>query len=107
MNAFSRLVICEGWATGATLHEVMGDFVLCAMNAGNLAKVAQGARKHFPEAKIIIAADNDRFTPGNPGLAKAIEAARLVQATLIVPEFPEGAEGTDFNDLSKLGWGRA
>lgn len=104
MNGFSRIVICEGWATGATLHEVMGEFVLCAMNAGNLLHVARGAREHFPDAEIIIAADNDRFTNGNPGLAKAMEAARLTRASIMVPEFPEGTTGTDYNDAAQLGW---
>ncbi len=104
MSGFSRLVICEGWATGASLHEVMGEMVICAMNAGNLLKVAQGAREHFPDAEIIIAADNDRFTLGNPGLTEAIEAAQQVGAVVMVPEFPEGVEGTDYNDAVKLGW---
>jgi putative DNA primase/helicase len=104
MSDCSRLVICEGWATGASLYEVMGEIVLCAMNAGNLVKVAQAAREHFPDAELIIAADNDRFTPGNPGLSKAIEAARLAQAVVMTPEFPEGVEGTDYNDAVKLGW---
>jgi putative DNA primase/helicase len=104
MTGFSRLVICEGWATGASLHEIMGEMILCAMNAGNLAKVAQAARQHFPEVELIIAADNDRLTPGNPGLTKAIEAARLTQAIVMVPEFPEGVAGTDYNDAARLGW---
>lgn len=104
MNNFTRLVICEGWATGASLHEVLGDFVLCAMNAGNLVKVAQGAREHFPDAQIIIAADNDRHTPGNPGLTQALKAARQVQAIVMTPQFPEGVDGTDYNDAVRLGW---
>lgn len=103
-NGFSRLVICEGWATGASLHEIMGDMVLCAMNAGNLVHVAKGAREQFPDAEIIIAADNDRFTEGNPGVAKAMEAARLTWASVMIPQFPEGVEGTDYNDAAKLGW---
>ncbi len=103
-GGFSRLIICEGWATGASLYEVMGEMVLCAMNAGNIIKVAQEARKHHPDVELIIAADNDRFTPGNPGLSKAIEAARLTQAIVMKPEFPEGQKGTDYNDAAKLGW---
>lgn len=103
-NSLSRLVICEGWATGASLHEAMGEIVLCALNAGNLVRVAQESRKHYPEVELIIAADNDRFTPGNPGLTKALEAARLTRAVVMAPQFPEGVEGTDYNDAVRLGW---
>jgi putative DNA primase/helicase len=104
MGESSKLIICEGWATGASLHEILGELVLCAMNAGNLMKVAQGAREHFPDIEIVIAADNDRHTPGNPGLTKALEAAWLIQASVMSPQFPEGVTGTDFNDAARLGW---
>jgi putative DNA primase/helicase len=97
----SQIIICEGWATGATLHQATGMTILCAMNAGNLLAVAQATRNQFPAADIIIAADNDRNTEGNPGLTKAKEAAMAVGARLAVPEFPSGVGGTDFNDLMK------
>ncbi len=98
----TRLLICEGWATGATLHEETGHPVLCAMNAGNLLRVAQAARTAWPGAGLVICADNDRYTAGNPGVNKATEASKATGAALIVPEFPEGASGTDFNDLAAL-----
>ncbi|NMF98325.1 toprim domain-containing protein [Aromatoleum toluolicum] len=98
----ARLLICEGWATGATLHEESGHPVLCAMNAGNLPPVAMAARTAWPGAELVICADNDRHTPGNPGVTKATEAAKATGARLIVPEFPEGADGSDYNDLAAL-----
>lgn len=98
----SRLLICEGWATGATLHEETGHAVLCAMNAGNLLPVTKAARTAWPGAGLVICADNDRHTAANPGVTKATEAAKAAGARLIVPEFPEGASGTDFNDLAAL-----
>jgi len=98
----ARLLICEGWATGATLHEETGHAVLCAMNAGNLLPVVQAARTAWPGAGLVICADNDRHTPGNPGVTKATAAAKATGSKLIVPEFPEGAPGTDFNDLAAL-----
>jgi putative DNA primase/helicase len=91
------IMIAEGWATGATLHPV-----LCAMNAGNLMLVAKAARSTWAGADLLIAADNDRFTEGNPGVTHATAAAKAVGAKLIVPEFPEGVPGTDFNDLAML-----
>lgn len=98
----ARLLICEGWATGATLHEETGRAVLCAMNAGNLLPVANASRLAWPGTGLVICADNDRHTPGNPGVTAATAAARATEARLIIPEFPEGAPGTDFNDLAAL-----
>ncbi|CAI06856.1 toprim domain-containing protein [Aromatoleum aromaticum] len=98
----ARLLICEGWATGATLHEESGLPALCAMNAGNLLPVAKAARAAWPAAELVICADNDRGTEGNPGVTAATAAANATGAALIVPQFPEGASGTDFNDLAAL-----
>lgn len=103
----TRLLICEGWATGATLHEESGEPVLCAMNAGNLLSVAKAARVTWPRADLVICADNDRHTAGNPGVTKATEAASATGSRLIVPEFPEWARGSDFNDLAAIRRGRA
>lgn len=97
-----RILVCEGWATGATLHEEIGASVLCAMNAGNLLSVAKAARKSWAGASLVICADNDRHTAGNPGVSKATEAAKAAGARLIVPTFPDGALGSDFNDLAQL-----
>ena len=96
------LLICEGWATGATLHEESRHPVLCAMNAGNLLPVAKAARAAWPCADLVICADNDRKTANNPGLTAATAAAKEAGARLAVPEFPEGVSGSDFNDLANL-----
>jgi putative DNA primase/helicase len=107
LTGWGPLLICEGLATGATLHEESGHPVLCAMNAGNLLPVAKAARAAWPAADLVICADNDRRTEGNPGVTAATAAAQATGARLIVPEFPEGADGTDFNDLAALRRGRA
>jgi uncharacterized protein (DUF927 family) len=95
------LCIAEGFATGATIHEATGYPVAVAFNAGNLGAVAKGMRDKFPGLTLIVCADDDCRTDGNPGLTKATEAARAVGGLLAVPDFgpdrPEGA--TDFNDL--------
>ena len=92
------LVICEGYATGATLHESSGQAVAVAFNCNNLKPVAKALRSKYPEATLIIAADNDRHTLGNPGLTKANEAALAVGGRVAVPEFDDGEPGTDWND---------
>jgi putative DNA primase/helicase len=46
-------------------------------------------REKFSDLPLILCADDDRFTPGNPGLSKATEAARAVGGLLVMPEFME------------------
>ena len=94
------LVICEGYATGASIHEATGHAVVCAMNCGNLTPVAKALRAKWQERDIIIAADDDQFTEGNPGVTEAYEAAKTIHARFIVPHFKEvNKKPTDFNDL--------
>jgi len=94
------LCICEGWATGATLHQG-GYTVACAMNAGNLKPVALALRAEYHTAEIIIAGDDDRRTAGNPGRMAAHAAAVAAGGLVTFPEWPAGAPDTlsDFNDL--------
>jgi putative DNA primase/helicase len=95
------LVIAEGYATGTSIHETTGHPVAVAFHAGNLRAVAERLRSKFPDLPLIVAADDDNNTPGNPGLSKATEAARAVGGLLAVPDFgPDRPDGvTDFNDL--------
>jgi putative DNA primase/helicase len=97
------LCIAEGFATGASIHEASGHAVAVAFNAGNLLPVARALRKRFPGLRLILCADDDIMTAGNPGLSKAREAAQAVGGLLAVPDFgaqrPSGA--TDFNDLHR------
>ena len=99
------LCICEGWATGATLHE-SGYTVACAMNAGNLKPVALALRAEYHTTEIIIAGDDDRQTEGNPGRAAANAAAAACGGLVTFPEWPADAPLTlsDFNDLAA--WSR-
>lgn len=103
-QATAMICIAEGYATGASIHEATGHAVVVAFDAGNLEPVATAIRAKFPDARLVICADNDRFTDGNPGLTKARAAAEAVGGLLAVPDFPADAEGkpTDFNDLVAL-----
>ena len=74
----AALCIAEGFATGATIHEATGYPVAVAFNAGNLGPVAMAMRERFAELRLIICADDDEATEGNPGITKAIKAARSV-----------------------------
>lgn len=102
-NPVGPLVICEGYATAASIHQATGFAVVCALNCGNLTPVSKALRAKWPEREILIAADNDQFTDGNPGLTKAAEAAKDIRAQLAVPEFADvSSNPTDFNDLASL-----
>ena len=97
------LLIAEGYATSATLHAATGAAVACAMNCHNIGPVADALRKRYPNARLVICADDDAKTERvrgmNPGLQAAQEAARRLKCPCVKPEgLPDGA--TDFNDLA-------
>jgi putative DNA primase/helicase len=79
--------------------------VAVAFNAGNLLPVCQALRAKYTAWRLVIVADDDHATPGNPGMSKATAAARAVGGLLAVPDFG-GAErtskDTDANDLARL-----
>ncbi|WHZ12963.1 MAG: DNA primase, phage associated [Burkholderiaceae bacterium] len=77
-----KLVIAEGYATGATIHEQTGHAVAVTFNCGNLLPVAKALRAKFPCLTLIIAADDDWRTEGNPGLTAARAAAAAVGGLL-------------------------
>ena len=98
------LIVCEGYATGASIHEATNVAVAVAFNAGNLLPVATALHKKYPDLAIAIAADDDHLTEGNPGLNYAKEAALAVGGFAVAPHFPAGRppKATDFNDLAAL-----
>ncbi len=98
------VLICEGFATGATLYEATGHAVIIAFNCGNLEPVAHAIHKANPRARLVVCADDDHLTDSNPGVTKAREAAAAVDGTLVVPTFPSARpdKATDFNDLAAL-----
>jgi phage/plasmid primase-like uncharacterized protein len=100
------VLICEGLATGLSLHAATGYGVLVAFDAGNLMPVAKEARRCLPDSRIVIAADNDAWTDmpiKNPGVHYATLAAQAVLGKVVVPDFKNAnSKPTDFNDLYKL-----
>ena len=95
------VLIAEGYATGASLHEATGLPVVVAFDAGNLAPVAAAIHRKHRAARILICADDDYLT-GDPGVKAADIAALAVGGAWVKPEFAvdrAGAKITDFNDL--------
>lgn len=99
------IFIGEGFATCASIHQATGFTTLVAFDCGNLAKVAKSAKEMFLGSRIVICADNDQFTEGNPGITRAKAAAGLVFGEIVYPIFNESdlaSKPTDFNDLHTL-----
>ena len=97
------LCIAEGFATAATVHEATGHAVAVAFNAGNLEAVARTLRAKLPKVGVIVCADDDVGTEGNPGVTKATAAALAVGGLLVLPDFGANrpAKATDLNDLAQ------
>lgn len=95
------LLFCEGFATGATLHEATGHVVVVCFDKGNMANVAEKLRSKT-DAFFVFCADNDPpnektgIKAGENGAKKAI---KRVGGVMCLPEFPDGGTG-DFNDLA-------
>ena len=122
-----EILVVEGYATGASLHEATGLPVAVAFDAGNLKPVAEALRRKFPKANLTVCADNDyplvhkkirqehgdgpvtpeleeKYANHNKGVVKAMEAAKAVNAEVLIPQFSaeEKSKGlTDFNDLAQ------
>jgi putative DNA primase/helicase len=102
------LLIAEGYATAATLHECAGQSVAYAFSANNLSKAGKQLAKEYPRLRILFCADDDYLTDGNPGCTAAADAcAAIERSAWIKPNFlddagvdrREGKKLTDFNDL--------
>lgn len=98
------VLIVEGYATGATLHQATGHAVVIAFNEGNLRHVATAIKQLHRAVKLLICADDDQATQTrtgkNPGIVGAVAAAESVGALWCKPE-GLAPGGTDFNDLAE------
>lgn len=97
------ILLAEGYATAAALHQATGYAVVVAFNANNVRHVAAAIRKLHPAAKLLICADDDteteKRTGKNAGVAAAAAAAKAQQGFWCKPEGLKAGE-TDFNDLA-------
>jgi putative DNA primase/helicase len=99
------MLLCEGYATGLTLRMAVQRRlpVVVALDAGNLLPVAELMRTLYAQSTLLICADDDYRTPGNPGREKAHKAAKAVaDCRYTWPVFRpsnRGPKDTDFNDL--------
>lgn len=103
------MLIAEGYATAASLHEASGQTVAYAFSANNLLKAGKQIAKEYKLLRVLFCADDDYLTEGNPGCTAAANAsAEIERSAWIKPIFPTDEAGhdlrngkslTDFNDL--------
>ena len=98
------ILVAEGFATAASLHEATGRMVVVAFSVENLQAVCNAIRSQFPTTEIIVCADDDFTRTPNIGLTKASNAAKLISAKLAIPIFSKSREesDTDFNDMRRI-----
>ena len=104
------LYVCEGWATGWSIHKATQGAVIVAFSDHGLKVVGKIMRSKYPDARIIMAADNDRWKPiprdgknVNPGVFAARAAAKACDGEVAIPEFKKlKDEPNDFDDLRQL-----
>lgn len=108
LSKAEAILICEGAATGGSVHMASGMPVVVAFDAGNLQAVANTLRETYPEKEIVVLGDDDRHkenTPtGNRGRRDAEQTAEKVRGTALFPQFGKdqvGSEFKDWNDLHK------
>jgi putative DNA primase/helicase len=114
------LLIAEGYATAASLHEATGFAVAVAFDANNLTPVAEALKKRY-KANILICADDDAFAwcancskpvnvnfsticqecqqphgKRNTGAEQAELAALAVGGRVIAPRFADPAARFDY-----------
>lgn len=100
------ILVTEGFATAATLHEATGQTVAYAFSANNLGKAGKLLRKTCPRAKLLFCADDDYLTEGNPGCTAAAQAHGEIEGSAWTkPDFTvmgENGETTDIRGGKKL-----
>ena len=90
-----KIIICEGFSTGCSIHMATGYPVACAMDSGNLETVAREIFNKYPDLAIIVGGDNDSGNKENTGKISAEKAANSVCGSFVFPEDHD----SDFNDI--------
>ncbi|EPV8429656.1 DUF927 domain-containing protein [Klebsiella quasipneumoniae] len=103
------VLIAEGLATALSVHLMRPDaLTVAAIDAGNLLPVAEVMRRKYPQAQIIIAADNDHQQGGpesggtNTGKDAAEKAALSVAGWVSLPPTDNKTDWNDYHQQNGL-----
>jgi len=105
------IILAEGYATARSIAQALDtksipadrstfntasryNLVLAAMSSSNMKNVAEKIAKQFPNAEIIIAADNDEA-----GRKAATEAQKAISGKVSCAAIYPSPEFNDFNDM--------
>lgn len=91
-----RIIACEGFATGASVHQATGDSVFVGFFASNMVRASRWLAEKY-RRPIDIAGDDDVHAEKNAGRIAAEQAAAITGGRAFFPDM-RGREGTDFND---------
>ncbi|EMX2992341.1 DUF927 domain-containing protein [Escherichia coli] len=100
------VVISEGVATAISVQQLRQTAtIIAAIDAGNLFAVAMAMRQRYPNAQIIIAADNDQMGESdgikgvkvNTGKEAAEKAAKAVSGWVSMPPVDYKADWNDYH----------
>ncbi|KFC91488.1 TOPRIM and DUF927 domain-containing protein [Leclercia adecarboxylata] len=102
-----EVIIGEGLATVLSVHLMRPDaLAVVAIDAGNLLPVAQVMRRKYPQAQIVIAADNDHPASEtgatNIGRESAEKAAIAVNGSVALPPGDHKADWNDYHQQHGL-----
>ncbi len=99
VETHSTVLVCEGFATGATLLACTDHPVAVCFSANNLQPVAVALRAKYPDARMVVCADRD-----STGIKAAHATAAAIGGTVVVPpkcsDKDTDVDGFDFNDLA-------
>ncbi len=105
------VLLCEGWATGCSLHQATGWAVVVAFNAHNLVEMARQLGALSDAVAVVVCGDIDVSLTGQQAAQRAL--TRLgSQAKVCLPDFSaeqlvdyqqqHSQPPSDFNDLHQL-----
>ncbi len=105
-GTLDTFIITEGYATALTVRQLHKGMVLAAIDESNLLTVSEQVRAQWPDAKIIIAADNDWHKPEerdkngrlkkNVGKIAAEKAAIAINGWVTLPPTASKADWDDY-----------
>ena len=99
------IYVCEGYATGSSIHMATGKAVVVAFDCHNLESVIAVLKTRYPNSDITICGDDDRWkhNVGNIGRKKADLVGKKYDCRVTYPTFQHtDTKPTDFNDLHCL-----
>jgi putative DNA primase/helicase len=108
LDEHEPILFAEGYATGLSIRAGTEQRwpLFVVLDCFNLPATVEIMRGLYPDNPMLICADDDWRTMGNPGRAFAKKTAKFQGCHIVYPVFPptcgRGEKDTDFNDLHRL-----